>query len=182
MFDTGPQFVFNIGGGPGIRVHQFGGGRPRRRPREANAAEERPQSLVSTLIGLLPLLIILTLPLLSSLFSSSETIKEPQIRFSGPQPPFTIHRQTRDLKVDYYYNPADVGDYNDQKFTMLDKRAEYVRVNLLRIECKNELRQRQDIIDEAQGWFFQDQAKLQQAENMKLRSCQVLHEMGVPLH
>ena len=37
MFDGGPQFVFNMGGGPGFRVHQFGGDRPRRRPREANA-------------------------------------------------------------------------------------------------------------------------------------------------
>ncbi|KAI4844179.1 DUF1977-domain-containing protein, partial [Aureobasidium sp. EXF-8845] len=34
LFD-GPGFVFNMGGGPGVRVHQFGGGAPRRRPQQA---------------------------------------------------------------------------------------------------------------------------------------------------
>lgn len=178
MFDTGPQFVFNLGGGPGIRVHQFGGGRPRRRPREANAEEERPQNLVSTLAGLLPLLILFILPLLSSLFSSSDTFpKETQVRFTGPQPPFTIHRRTPELKVDYYINPTDVKDYNDYQFTMLDKKVEALRVRELRVECDNEVMQRQRIMEEAQGWFFQDEAKMQQARSMELKSCQKLHDM-----
>merc|ERR1712093_613788 len=60
-FDNGPGFVFNMGGGPGIRVHQFGGARPRRRPRDPNAPEPPPASLQQTLMGLLPLLFILIL-------------------------------------------------------------------------------------------------------------------------
>src|SRR5436853_7023206 len=144
MFDTGPQFVFNLGGGPGIRVHQFGGARPRRRPRETNAAEERPQNLASTIASLLPLLILFFLPLLSSLFSSSDTApKGPQVRFSGPDPPFTIHRQTPELKVDYYINPAEVKDYSDSKFKQLDKSVEARRVYELNVECDNELLQQQ---------------------------------------
>jgi DnaJ family protein B protein 12 len=184
MFDTGPQFVFNLGGGPGIRVHQFGGNRPRRRPREANAngAEERPQNLASTLAGLLPLLILFILPLLSSLFSSGDsTPSGPQIRFTGPQPPFTIHRQTPNLKVDYFVNPADVADYSNYKFRKLDERAEVARVQQLRVECESEIPRRQRINDEAQGWFFQDEAKMQQARTMELRSCAILNEMGVGL-
>jgi len=178
MFDTGPQFVFNLGGGPGIRVHQFGGARPRRRPREANAAGERPQNFTSTIAGLLPLLILLILPLLSSLFTGSDsTPAGPQIRFTGPQAPFTVHRQTPKLKVDYFVNPADVAEYTAYKFKKLDERAEIARVQQLRLECEDELQRRQRLVDAAQGWFFQDEAMMQQARSMELRSCRILNDM-----
>jgi DnaJ homolog subfamily B member 12 len=180
MFDTGPQFVFNLGGGPGIRVHQFGGARPRRRPREANAAEERPQNFTSTIVGLLPLLILFILPLLSSLFSATDsTPPGPQIRFTGPHPPFTVHRQTPKLKVDYYVNPAEVAEYNAYKFKKLDERVEVARVQELRVQCDDELQRRQRIIDAAQGWFFQDEAMMDQARRMELRSCRILNDMQV---
>lgn len=182
MFDTGPQFVFNLGGGPGIRVHQFGGARPRRRPREANAAEERPQNFTSTIAGLLPLLILFILPLLSSLFSGSDsTPSGPQIRLTGPKAPFTLHRQTPKLKVDYYVNPAEVAEYTAYNFKKLDEIAEVTRVNQLRVECNDEQQTRQRIIDAAQGWFFQDEAMMQQARNMEMRSCRKLQDMKVPI-
>ncbi|KAG9555894.1 DUF1977-domain-containing protein, partial [Aureobasidium melanogenum] len=44
LFD-GPGFVFNLGGGPGVRVHQFGGGAPRRRPQAARDPNQPPPSL-----------------------------------------------------------------------------------------------------------------------------------------
>lgn len=178
MFDTGPQFVFNLGGGPGIRVHQFGGARPRRRPRDANTAEERPQNFTSMIASLLPLLILFVLPLLSSLFSGSDsTPPGPQIRFVGPEAPFTEHRQTPKLKVDYYVNPVEVAEYTAYKYKKLDERAEIARVQQLRVECDNELQRRQQIIDAAQGWFFQDDVMMQQARSMELRSCRILSEM-----
>lgn len=61
----GPQFVFNMGGGPGFRVHQFGGPRPRRRPREASAQAEAAPSGWATFQSLLPLILLFVLPLLS---------------------------------------------------------------------------------------------------------------------
>jgi DnaJ homolog subfamily B member 12 len=182
MFDTGPQFVFNLGGGPGIRVHQFGGARPRRRPREANAAEERPQNLTSTIAGLLPLLILFILPLLSSLFSGSDsTPAGPQIRLTGPKAPFTLHRQTPKLKVDYYVNPADVAEYKDYNFKKLDDIAEVTRVQQLRAECNEEQKTRQRIVDAAQGWLFQDEGLMQQARKMEMRSCQKLQDMKISM-
>ncbi|TAQ85071.1 hypothetical protein B7494_g6590 [Chlorociboria aeruginascens] len=123
IFDQGPGFVFNLGGGPGIRVHQFGGARPRRRPRDPNATEE-PASLRSTIIGLLPLLIIFILPLLSSLYQGGASTATPSMRFDGSKAPHTQHRITKKMKVDYYINPVDVEHYTPYKFTQLDYIAE----------------------------------------------------------
>jgi DnaJ family protein B protein 12 len=180
MFDAGPQFVFNLGGGPGVRVHQFGGARPRRRPRDPNAPQEPPATLRSTIMGLLPLLILFVLPLLSSLFSGSGSSEEgPLMRFDRPVAPYTMHRLTTRLKVDYYLNPADVEQYTPHKFSQLDRQAEVSFVKQLNLGCEQELDARQRLINEAQGWFMQDAEKMQQARNMEMKSCKRLDSMGV---
>lgn len=177
-FDSGPQFVFNLGGGPGFRVHQFGGGRPRRRPREATGdPNQAPQSAGSVLSNLLPLLILFVLPLLSSIFSSS-TPAGPSFRFDTPEPPYTMQRTTPRLMVDYYLNPVEVEDYSNRKLRDLDKRAETSYVTNLQYDCQTEIRTRNRMIDEAQGWFFPNVEKMQAARNFEMRSCRKLDEYG----
>lgn len=177
MFDTGPQFVFNLGGGPGFRVHQFEGGRPRRRPREANGnGEERPQGTMGALSNLLPLLILFVLPLLSSLFSSAIPTG-PSIHFQ-PGPPNTMHRTSHRLKVNYYLNPDDVVEYSPRKLNDLDKKAETQYVTQLQYECQIETRTRNRMMEEAQGWFFQDVDKMNEARHFDMRSCRQLDSFG----
>ena len=178
MFDSGPQFVFNLNGGPGIRVHQFGGARPRRRPRDPNAPEEPPASLQQTLMGLLPLLFILILPLLSSLFSgSSSTPSGPSMRFDSAVPPHTMHRQTPQFKVDYYLNPAEVEEFSASKFKNLDLKAENSYVQDLRFKCEVENQSKLRLQEEAQGWFFPDMEKLARASKMEMKACRKLDEL-----
>lgn len=179
MFDAGPQFVFNLGGGPGVRVHQFGGARPQRRPRDPNAPPEPPATLRSTIMGLLPLIILFVLPLLSSLFSGSDSATGPSMSFDNPVAPYTLHRLTPRLKVDYYLNPADVVKYTPQKFSKLDESAEVKYIQHLNIRCEHELDARQRLYNDAQGWFSQDVEKLQQANAMEMKSCKRLDSMGV---
>jgi DnaJ homolog subfamily B member 12 len=178
MFDSGPQFVFNMGGGPGVRVHQFGGARPRRRPRDPNAPPEQPATAQSTLMGLLPLLIILILPLLSSIFSgSSSTPSGPSMRFDKAHPPHTMHRQTPQLKVDYYINPAEVEEYNPAKFKTLDKKAENSYVQEIRYKCEVENQSKMRLQEEAQGWFFPDMEKMAKASKMEMKACRRYEEL-----
>jgi len=180
MFDAGPQFVFNLGGGPGVRVHQFGGARPRRRPRDPNAPEDPPATLRSTIMGLLPLLILFIVPLLSSLFSGSgSSASGPSMRFDGPVSPHTMHRLTATYKVDYYINPSDVDEYTPHKFSQLDKKAEVTFVQQLHIGCEQELDAKQRLINEAQGWFMQDVEKMNRARTMELKNCKQLETMGL---
>lgn len=177
-FDTGPQFVFNFGGGPGIRVHQFGGGRPRRRPRDN--APPADNSLFSTLMGLLPIIFLFLFPLLSSLFSGGgSTPSGPRMVFDAPEFPYTHERVTPKLNVKYYVSPSDVKGYTKAQLSRLDNSAEIGLVRHLRIECESEMMHKQRLYDEAQGWFRQDPEKMGIAERFDPISCRRLDSLGV---
>ncbi|OKL59185.1 hypothetical protein UA08_05660 [Talaromyces atroroseus] len=172
----GPQFVFNMGGGPGFRVHQFGGARPRRRPREANGqTQQREPFSWASFTQLLPLIALFLFPLVSSLFSGNPTVPAgPSFRFDAPISPHTMHRTTPKYNIDYYVNPLDVDDFSNRKFSQLDARVEGEFVNGLRYECENEVQEKDRRIQEAQGWFFPDVEKIKEARAMELKSCRRL--------
>lgn len=170
----GPGFVFNVGGGPGIRVHQFGGGNPRRRPH--NHENAGPTSPLETLRSLLPLLLLFILPLLSSLFSG-ESSSGPSLRFDSAVPPHTQQRTTPAHKVDYFVNPADVNGYSNRQWSELDKLAERKYVGQLSAECEYERNVQQRLANDAQGFFFVDQTKLDRARRMEKPNCKRLYEL-----
>lgn len=169
--------MFNLGGGPGIRVHQMGGARPRRRPRDPNAPPEPPASLSNLLVGLLPILLILVLPLLGQIFSGPAE-KVPGIRFDSAVPPHTMHRHSPRLKVDYFINPIDVKDWTPSQFHKLDGLAESKYVKRLNVECNQEEAERQELIEQAAGWFYQDEEKMKKARNMPMASCKRLDQLA----
>lgn len=169
----GPQFVFNMGGGPGFRVHQFGGARPRRRPREASAASEARPSGWDFVRQILPFILLFVLPLLSSLFSGPSTPSGPSYRYDSVSP-HTLHRTTPKLHVNYFVNPVDVEDYSARNFRQMDQRVEVDFVTRLRYECESEVQARDRMVQDAQGWFFPDVEKMKQARAMELKSCRRL--------
>jgi DnaJ family protein B protein 12 len=173
----GPQFVFNMGGGPGFTVHRMGGNGPRRRPRDPNATEAQPTGL-SALTQLLPLLLLFILPLLSSLFSSS-TPTGPQVRYDSPVPPHTMHRVTPRYHVDYFINPAEVEGWNARKFNSLDKQAEVDYVTTLRYQCENEVHRKRQEIQDATGFFYTDEDRVRRARAMHMPGCRRLDELKI---
>ena len=178
IFDTGPGFVFNLGGGPGVRVHQFGGGRPRRRPGTAQPPGSEPApSVSSALSSLLPLLLLFVLPLLSSLFSGSGS-SGPSLIFDGPKVPYTQKHISHRLKVQYFVQPAEVADYSNKNWKRLDEQAENSYVHNLNIHCDYENRQQQQLKQEAMGFFYDDNEKMDRARRMEKPSCKRLKELG----
>ncbi|KXS96063.1 hypothetical protein AC578_6390 [Pseudocercospora eumusae] len=175
----GPGFVFNMGGGPGIRVHQFGGGQPRRRPH--NHENQQPQSIFQALQGLLPLLLLFLLPLLSSLFSGSGTPSGPTMRFDAAVPPHTHQHMSGKLNIPYWVNPKEVTEYTPKKWRELDTAAERKYIGHLSAECEWEQSQRQRLANEAMGFFFTDQVKLERAKKMEMPSCKKLQGYGYRL-
>ncbi|EAW25396.1 J domain-containing protein [Aspergillus fischeri NRRL 181] len=173
----GPQFVFNMGGGPGFRVHQFGGARPRRRPREASAQAEAAPSGWATFQSLLPLILLFVLPLLSSLFSGSSSPSGPSYRFDAAVPPHTMQRTTPKYSINYFVNPRDVEDYSAKKLRQLDTKVEVDYITKLRYECESEVHARDRMMQEAQGWFFPDVEKMKEARSMELKSCRRLDSL-----
>ena len=90
-----------------------------------------------------------------------------------------MQRTTPRLNVNYYVDPADVEDFSSRKFHQLDQRAEVDYVSKLRYECDNEVRVRDRMIQDAQGWFFPDVDKMKAARSMKLKSCKRLDNLKV---
>ena len=169
--DTGPQFAFNFG--PGVRVHQFGGPRPRARPRAtgANGQPTQPEGIASTIMGLLPVLLLLVFPLLSSLFSGFGEPATPHMEFDVPRPPYTFQRSTPEHNVAYFVNPNDVRSYGQHDLHDLDKKAELFLIRKLATECDRETAHQRRLVEDASGFFFQDAKKMERAKNYEKPSC-----------
>ena len=172
----GPGFIFNMGG-PGIRIHQFGGDRPRRRPHNHENQPNEPASMWRVIQGILPLLILFVLPVLSSLFSGSGS-PGPSLRFDSAVPPHTMQRTTSQLKIPYFINPRDVEDYTNKHWRDLDKVAESKYIEQLSKECEWEQSERQREIWESHGLFFTDHDRIKRVRAKVLQSCQKLNSHG----
>lgn len=151
---------------------------PRRRPAGTGQAEHQPATGIAAFTQLLPLLLLFILPLLSSLFSGSGA-SGPQMRFDAPVKPYTMHRVTPEYKVDYFINPADVDGWTDKKFRSLDRKAEIDYVSDLRYRCEIESQRKRNEINDATGFIFTDEARLQAARRMPLPHCEKLDSMRV---
>jgi hypothetical protein len=165
-----------MGGGPGFRVHQFGGPRMQRRTRAQTQRTETTNSGLS-FSQFIPLLFLFLLPLLSSLFSGS-TSAGPSVRFDTPSPPHVQKRTTPKFNLNYYVDPKEVEDYSARKLHQLDQKVEVEYVSGLRHGCQVEIRKREQMVQDAQGWFFPDIEKMKQARAMELESCKKLESLN----
>jgi DnaJ homolog subfamily B member 12 len=170
--------VFNFGGGPGIRVHQFGGARPRRRPRDAQNQQEQNPGL-QNLLGLLPIILFFVLPMISSLFSGGSSNAIPSMTFDKPHPPYTHARTLPQLDVKYFVNPADISTYSSSALNRLDRQAQDSFIRRLNNDCDNEIIQKRRLREAAQGWFFQDPERMAEANARKMPSCERLQTLGI---
>jgi DnaJ family protein B protein 12 len=159
-----------------VRVHQMGGGAPRRRPHN-HATNQPPASPLAALQSLLPLLLLFIIPLLSSLFSGAATTY-PSVRFDNPLPPKTQHHTSYNLKVDYYVNPKDVADYSKGDWKSLDKHVEVTYKENLISQCNYEIEQKQRARNDARGFFSRDEVKWQYAQQLPMPACKKLESWG----
>ncbi|KAK6518865.1 hypothetical protein TWF281_003556 [Arthrobotrys megalospora] len=177
------------GGGPGIRIHHFGGQNARRRPNAgAEAGPEADNSITSTIIRLLPLILIFAFSLMSSILSGFGTTETPS-PYQGPRfafresPPFVQKRQTPKFKIPFYVIPTDIekipADKLNKVLTKMDRYAETKYINHLNEKCISEQEKRQEKIQQSQGWLFVDQKKFDEAMKERLKSCDRLNDLGL---
>ncbi|KAK3314529.1 hypothetical protein B0H66DRAFT_314974 [Apodospora peruviana] len=177
-FDAGPQFFFNFPGGAGVRVHQFGGARPRARPR--NPGEPEPEtSLFSTLVGLLPILLLFIFPIITSIFSGDSGPSLPGVSWDAPSPPYTVERTMPRSGAKYFLNPKDVVGLSKSQLHTMDNRAETFFVQSLTVQCDREEERQRQLHQEAQGWFKQDPEKAAIARAYSKPACDRLRGLGV---
>lgn len=188
----GGPFAF---GGPGIRVQTFGGGpRMRRRPAGGAAGEETREetqaehdaSLRATIIQMMPLLLLFLLPVLMSLWSDwfgagagGFNSGIPDVRFE-PVSPFTHLRTTPRHDIRYYVNQKDLDakGLSDNQLREMDRRVEAKYIAALQQECRREAIRREEEMEAARGWFFEDRERMDRARNMRMQACGKLRELG----
>lgn len=163
-------------GGPGVRVHHFGGGR--RAAGQAGAA----QGAQTNWIQLLPLIVLFGFSVLSSLFSGAENFfsSSPSYSFENASP-YTSVRYTPNHKIPYWVNPTQVKSVSVQNLAQLDRKAEVAYVRSLRENCELEYQERERRKNNAYGFFSIDKVALTEAKNMKLPNCEQLQSFGYRL-
>lgn len=195
--DISPEDLFNIffgGGGPTQFGGQFGGfggptgirfqtpfgafGQAAGAQTRRRAAEGQNQFSASHLIELLPLLLLLGLPLLLSLFGDGN--KESTVQFNfQKEGPYSEQRLTPRYHIPYYIKPVDGEKLTPRKLTKLDGDAEIQYVRTMKQRCNDEYEYKARKLADSQGWFFTDEEAYKEAIDIPLYSCEILDQLGV---
>ena len=140
-------------------------------------------------MGLLPILFLFLFPLITSFFSGTMSgdgsgygfgaPATPRMSFDTAEPPLTLQRSTPKLGVHYFIDPAAVEGWADGDLRRLDREAEAGFARAVRRACAAEIRTKQTLLDDAQGWFFPDQDKLLVAKEYQMINCQRLDKLGI---
>jgi DnaJ family protein B protein 12 len=99
------------------------------------------------------------------------------VRFDSPVSPFTKSHTSKSLGVKYYVNPSEVAEYSSRQWSSLDAVAEKRYMHHLNVQCEWEQQQRAQMMQDAQGWFFQDTEKLEKARRLPMQRCNELNKL-----
>lgn len=181
--NRGPAFTF---GGNGFTFQSFGGGEhPYARQRYQPRSQTRPQqlrqeetSIFDMFKQFLPILLFLLVPLLSSLFSESSSV--PDYSFNRDRT-FNMERKTPKYNIPFYVSEKYISkkQLTKKQLRNFDYKVENVYVQDRRSKCSREQILKNEMMEDAQGWFSTDYDKLKQAENMPMPNCQELRKMSL---
>lgn len=168
-------------GGNGFQFQSFGGngfdaftGAPRaRRPPPQRRQEE--QSVFETLRQVAPILLILLATLFSLVFMGDDT---PDYLFT-PTTKHSVRRETPRFHIPFYVGEKFAAQKSDLKLRNFDYKVENVYVLDRRAKCSREQMTKNNLMEDAQGWFYTDHKKLEAAEKMPMPHCRELRDLGL---
>lgn len=200
-----PEMIFNMffnqmgmgGMGPNVHVHSFGarpgfqrgfgqgfGGRGDQRFRQYmrpgnNNNNNGAAAKIAQLFQLLPLLLLL-IPLLttviSGLFSDPPV---PEVRFNKSAS-YSVPFKTPNKGVEYFVNKGTWNKWeakkDAKKLSSYNRDIEIFYSNYLSQQCEIEKRQRDELINQATGFFSVNEKKLNEAKNLPLHNCRKYKE------
>ena len=179
MFFGGPQpgatFTF---GGNGFTFQQFGGDNftqfQRRRPAPKRQRQDANPSISATLRQLASLLLFLVATLLMSFFSG-----DTQEYSLAPTGKFTKWCETAKYHIPLYVQPQFTADKTAQKLRKLYSNIEKEIVKEKTTMCNREHLRRNQMMEDAQGWFYVDEKLMKKAKEMPMPNCSYLKSYGV---
>lgn len=171
--------------GPGVQGFQFqsfdGTTRRRRAPRGPTAGQARGAgtandgSFRDNLATILPILLVLFISFISNMFSSTE---QPAFSFKK-QGEYKYERATSNYNVNYYVTKEKFEQLSIKDLRSLDNKVERKHVENLHHRCQLEQNTREQIFNEAQGFFYTDEAMVEQARNYPTPNCNKLRTYGL---
>lgn len=181
--------TFTFGGNNGFTFQSFGNGfdpfnggfaqqqqqRQRQRQRQAPGQTRGEPSAWETLRQLAPVLLILLATLLLSLFLGGDAL---QYSFTKTTK-FPVHRTTPTFEIPYFVSESFVKDKSERALHNFDQKVENSYVLDKRARCGREQLRKSELIQDAQGWFFTDERRMEQAHNMPMPACSELKGMGL---
>ncbi|EPX72315.1 DNAJB12 protein [Schizosaccharomyces octosporus yFS286] len=163
FFSGGPNTFFF--GGPGVRVHQFGG-----RPRRYRRQQAEDTNNKSMLYQILPILILVIFAFLSNFTSSGDSSVRAGYSFV-PTEKYSAQYISPKYKVPFYVNPKQYNSLSSRDSLRLANQIEQQYAERVHAECIKEREYKEDQIRKSYGWFFPDAEKLSRAKEISLPHC-----------
>ncbi|EPY49251.1 DNAJ/DUF1977 DNAJB12 protein [Schizosaccharomyces cryophilus OY26] len=164
FFAGGPNTFFF--GGPGVRVHQFGG-----RPRRFRRQRAEDTSNKSVFYQILPIIIIVIFAFLSN-FSSLDGNTSVRAGYSFvPTEKYSAQYVSPNYKVPFYVNPKQYNSLSSRDSYRLANKIEQQYAEKVHAECIQEREYKENQIRKSYGWFFPDAEKLSRAKEIPLPRC-----------
>ena len=138
--------------------------------------QQQPEDIFNTLKQLLPLFAVLIIPIISNIFADSSSNVDFQLQKNSQ---FNHERISSRFHIPYYIPSKQVDLLNEKNSKKLDKEAEQYYVGVLKNQCNREQNFKDEQINDAFGWFFHDQDKLDKANALRLPSCEKLANLGL---
>ena len=139
--------------------------------------EEQP-SLFEALKGILPILMLLIVPILSAIFSGDTS---PEYSFV-PSQEYNIQRNTPKYNIPFYVTDKfqeKHGSKSKRQLRNYDSKVENLFISDKRAKCSKEQIHKDQLIEDAYGWFSVDSEKLQRAENFPTPNCDILKGLNL---
>lgn len=172
-------FSFQSFGGPGGGFNAFPNQRQRQQPRNRQQQQQNNQQgdLFTNIKQLLPILIFLLISIIPSYFSESNI---PDYSFL-PSSKFNVERQTPNFKIPFYVDGKYMSkkNYKPDQLKNFDSKIENIFIQDKRSKCSKEQIIKNELFEEAHGWFSTDKEKLKRAENYAMPNCQVLRHYNL---
>ncbi|EGV65373.1 DUF1977-domain-containing protein, partial [Yamadazyma tenuis ATCC 10573] len=170
-------FTFQSFGGPGSGFQSFPRQRQSQRQSQPRADPEAATDLLTNLKQLLPILLFVLISVIPTLFAEPSV---PDYSFT-PSTKFNSQRTTPTLNIPFYVNDQFIQkkSYTDKQMKTFDYKIETSFIQDKRTKCSREQMIRNQLFEEAQGWFSTDQRKLERAQNYPMPNCEVLKQYNL---
>lgn len=164
-----------------------------RRANNANGANPSELPWSQYIVQFLPLLIILISIIINSLSGGSGESTPRNVRqFHGRVPKYDFHpiggldveRSTPKYNINYYVSEKTMEDFKGRKdaekeLSGLDKYVEGKYIEQLNYGCIRERNQQREMIESAQGIFYNDWDTIGKANNLPMPNCEQLKSLNL---